>query len=212
MACAGFAVISCASRPVAAPFHDATKAISAIVHEGHRFNHSVVTDADYPKSFRPQDIHKIARSLEPEELQILARSLDTADLEERQAAEVAEGVAAAAEVIEKVFNIVKDHIEKDKAVSRIIPNLSLYPQFPSISQARSGFTQQIVEEGMKNKPGFNWIICHTKHHYNWNGVRGQDWNHDHKEFDVSIGGTIGYVLHYTLLFVDGAKTSSSPKV
>ena len=191
MACAGFAIISCASRPVDAPFHDATKVISAIVHEGHRFNHSVVTEADYPQSFRPQDIHEIARSLEPEELRILARSLDTADLEIRQVGQV---VKVVAEVIEKVFNIVKAKIEQDKAVSSVIPYPSLRLQFPSISQARSGFTQHIISEGMKNKPGFNWIICHTKHHYTWNGARGKDWNHEHKEFDVSFGKTIGYVL------------------
>lgn len=148
MACAGFAVISCASRPVAAPFHDATKVISAIVHEGHRFNHSVVTDADYPNSFRSQDIHEIARSLEAEELQILARSLDTTDLEERQ---VAQAVKVVAEVIEKVFNIVKAKIEKDKAVSGILLYLSLRPQSLSFSQARSGFTQHIVDEGMRNQ-------------------------------------------------------------
>jgi len=118
MTCAGFAVISCASRPVVVPSHSATRVISAIVHEGHRFNHSVVTEADYPKSFWPQDIHEIARSLEPEELEILARSLDTADLEVRQVAQVAKAVA---EVIEKVFNIVKDKLEKDKAVSSMIP-------------------------------------------------------------------------------------------
>ena len=130
MACAGFAVISCASHPVAAPFHDATQVISAIVHEGHRFNHSVVSEVDYPKSFRPQDIHEIARSLEPEELQILARSLDTVDLEGRQIGQV---VKVVAEVIEKVFNIVKAKLEQDKAVSSIIPYLSLRPQSPSIS-------------------------------------------------------------------------------
>ena len=194
MACAGFAVMSSASRLVAAPFHDATQVISAIVHEGHRFNHSVVSEVDYPKSFRPQDIHEIARSLEPEELQILARSLDTVDLEGRQVAEV---VKVVAEVIDQVFNIVKEKIEKDKAVRSItsMPYLSPPPQFPSISQARSGFTQDIVDEGLRNKPGFNWIICHTKHHYKWDGVRGKDWDHQHKEFDVSFGKTIGYVLH-----------------
>ena len=47
---------------------------------------------------------------------------------------------------------------------------------------------------MKNKPGFNWIICGSKHHYKWNGVRGKDWNHEHKEFSVSFGKTVGYAL------------------
>lgn len=62
------------------------------------------------------------------------------------------------------------------------------------SQARSGLTQQIVSKGMKNKPGFNWIICGTKYHYKWNGVRGKDWNHEHKEFGISFGKTVGYAL------------------
>ena len=134
MACAVFAVISCSSRPVADLFHNATKAISTIVHEGHRFNHSVVTDVDYPKSFRQQDIHEIARLLEPEELQILARSLDTVDLEERQGA--GEVIGVALEVLEKVFDIVYDLIKNDKAVSRIIPYLSCALNF--LRSPRSG--------------------------------------------------------------------------
>ena len=69
---------------MAYPFHNATKDISAIVtvYEGHRMNRSIVPDTDYPKPFRPQEIHEIARLFEPEDFQILARPLDTADLEE----------------------------------------------------------------------------------------------------------------------------------
>lgn len=40
-------------------------------------------------------------------------------------------------------------------------------------------------------PGFNYVICHTDHEYQWDGAEGADWAHDHTEFDVQIGGTIG---------------------
>ncbi len=45
-------------------------------------------------------------------------------------------------------------------------------------------------------PDFNFVICHTKHSYTWDGNRGQDWDHWHEEFDIKIGGTIGYEVYW----------------
>ncbi|KAG5637723.1 hypothetical protein H0H81_003433 [Sphagnurus paluster] len=93
---------------------------------------------------------------------VIQRSEQEAELNGRQVAQV---VKVAVKVIEKIFDAVKAGIERDK-------------------KARGEFTNRIVAEGRRNKPQFNWIICHTKHRTQWKGVKGVDWDHDHKEFDV----------------------------
>jgi hypothetical protein len=44
-------------------------------------------------------------------------------------------------------------------------------------------------------PSLNYICCHTKHHTTF----GNSWGHKHVEFDVKIGGTIGYLLNSNLV-------------
>ncbi|KAF9496840.1 hypothetical protein BDN71DRAFT_690673 [Pleurotus eryngii] len=61
--------------------------------------------------------------------------------------------------------------------------------------ARSKFTYDLVGQLHAKQPQFNWILCHTKHDYKWDGQRGVDWDHRHQEFDVKIGGTIGYEIY-----------------
>jgi hypothetical protein len=61
--------------------------------------------------------------------------------------------------------------------------------------ARSEFTQKLVSETRSKYPDRNVVVCHTKHHYKWDGVQGQDWEHRHQEFDVQIGGTVGYEIY-----------------
>ncbi|KAF5380436.1 hypothetical protein D9615_004667 [Tricholomella constricta] len=87
-------------------------------------------------------------------------------------------VRVAAKLISKVVKKVKEDIEKDK-------------------KARGEFTKFVVNDGRRTAPQFNWAICHTKHRHKFKGVRGKDWDHEHKEFDVIIGGTIGYEVYYT---------------
>jgi len=62
--------------------------------------------------------------------------------------------------------------------------------------ARSGFTQQVVAQGRQQKPLYNWVICHTKHETHFDGVQGKDWEHSHQEFDIKLGGTIGYEIYW----------------
>lgn len=90
-----------------------------------------------------------------------------------------------------------DQIKQDKVV-RLSPPFSAQTFSPSdcslineIMQDRSEFTQRVVGDLSAKDPSLNYVICHTKHEYNWDGVQGQDWSHSHQEFDIQIGGTIG---------------------
>jgi hypothetical protein len=47
-----------------------------------------------------------------------------------------------------------------------------------------------------NYPGWNYVICHTKHAANFDGEKGADWDHLHREYDIKIGGIIGYDIYF----------------
>ncbi|KAF4602786.1 hypothetical protein EYR40_006003 [Pleurotus pulmonarius] len=80
------------------------------------------------------------------------------------------------EAITGIITGIQDGINKDK-------------------EARSRFTQDLVGKLHAQHPNFNWIACHTKHDTKFDGKRGVDWDHRHQEFDVKIGGTIGYEIY-----------------
>ncbi|THV00213.1 hypothetical protein K435DRAFT_719190 [Dendrothele bispora CBS 962.96] len=42
---------------------------------------------------------------------------------------------------------------------------------------------------------FNYVVCHTEHDAKWDGKEGVDWSHSHQEFDIQVGGTIGYEIY-----------------
>lgn len=62
---------------------------------------------------------------------------------------------------------------------------------------RSGFTQDTVSKLRNSHPKMNFVIVHTKHHYNFKGTKGKDWYHDHRELPVHfpVGSTIGYEIY-----------------
>ncbi|KAG6902767.1 hypothetical protein C0995_011915 [Termitomyces sp. Mi166 len=105
---------------------------------------------------------------------ILDRSITEAEVERRQVAQV---VRVAVKIITKIVDKVKEGINRDK-------------------KARGEFTKFVVDEGRKSHPEFNWIACHTKHRTKFTGVKGKDWGHDHHEFDIKVGGTIGYEIYF----------------
>ena len=114
LVCADFALVSYASQIT--PLHILNNT-HPLVLRGMLGGHleSIVSRTDFPEFLRSEDIHEIARSLEPKDLEVLGRSLEPKDLAERQIAQV---VKVVAKVIEKVFKIVKNKIEQDKAVSK----------------------------------------------------------------------------------------------
>ncbi|KAF9497843.1 hypothetical protein BDN71DRAFT_535967 [Pleurotus eryngii] len=61
--------------------------------------------------------------------------------------------------------------------------------------ARGKFTSSLVSEMRKKYPKFNWVVCHTKHETKFNGKKGKDWDHRHQEFDIKLGGTVGYEIY-----------------
>ncbi|KAG6819888.1 hypothetical protein H0H93_007666 [Arthromyces matolae] len=120
----------------------------------------------------------------PRGMDLAVRSLSEANLESRQLAQIAQ---VAEKIITKIIDLVKNIINKDK---------TLQPLADKLRQRRAHFTQEVVTAGFKAHPEFNWIICHPKHHYNFKGVKGKDWDHEHKEFDVSFHKTVGYEVYY----------------
>ncbi|KAF5356951.1 hypothetical protein D9756_006373 [Leucocoprinus leucothites] len=64
------------------------------------------------------------------------------------------------------------------------------------NEGREKFTKDIVAKGRQQYPDFNWVVCHVKHETNFNGERGKDWGHQHQEFDLQIGGTVGYEIYW----------------
>ncbi|KAF4604958.1 hypothetical protein EYR40_003741 [Pleurotus pulmonarius] len=60
---------------------------------------------------------------------------------------------------------------------------------------REEYTQGLVREMRAQFPEFNWVICHPEHDYKFDGERGVDWGHKHEEFDLVIGGTVGYEIY-----------------
>ncbi|CAA7270501.1 unnamed protein product [Cyclocybe aegerita] len=61
---------------------------------------------------------------------------------------------------------------------------------------RGKFTKAMVSTMYSKYPDFNWVCCHTAHSYNWDGTKGVEWAHFHEEFDLQIGGTIGYEIYW----------------
>ncbi|KAF5354343.1 hypothetical protein D9756_007327 [Leucocoprinus leucothites] len=68
---------------------------------------------------------------------------------------------------------------------------SILEQVEHDNEGRGKFTQDIVAKGREQFPDFNWVACHTKHETQFDGEQGKDWGHQHQEFDIQIGGTIG---------------------
>ncbi|KAK7039172.1 hypothetical protein VNI00_010076 [Paramarasmius palmivorus] len=60
---------------------------------------------------------------------------------------------------------------------------------------RGRFTQETVARSLAEHPDYNVVIVHPKHTANWEGEQGVDWAHRHQEFDVKLGGTIGYEIY-----------------
>ncbi|KAF9465411.1 hypothetical protein BDZ94DRAFT_1234573 [Collybia nuda] len=87
------------------------------------------------------------------------------------------GIGDVVEIIMNVVGSIKAGIAQDK-------------------KNRGNFTQKLVGDMRAKSPQFNWVICHTKHKTAFDGTRGKDWGHSHQEFDVKIGGTVGYEIYY----------------
>ncbi|KAJ3524998.1 hypothetical protein NMY22_g10761 [Coprinellus aureogranulatus] len=64
------------------------------------------------------------------------------------------------------------------------------------NEGRSGFTQRAVRRCREKWPKYNWVICHTDHSTHFDGKQGKEWGHFHREYDIQIGGTIGYEVYW----------------
>jgi len=102
-----------------------------------------------------------------------AVSNSTQELESRQVGQAAEAVIQS---ITTIISSIQDGIAQDKI-------------------NRSEFTKNLVAQLYQEHRNFNWIVCHTQHTTKFDGKRGVDWDHRHQEFDVKIGGTVGYEIY-----------------
>ncbi|RDB14946.1 hypothetical protein Hypma_016156 [Hypsizygus marmoreus] len=122
-------------------------------------------------AYTDQDV--ATRALPPTDTIESRDDLDAVELEPRF-------VQAVVQVAKLIFNVVgriKAGIKEDK-------------------NKRSGFTQDLVGQLNAKDPKLNYVICHTKHTTAFDGVSGKDWGHSHQEFDVKIGGTVGYEIYW----------------
>ncbi|KAJ8520012.1 hypothetical protein ONZ45_g3110 [Pleurotus djamor] len=98
---------------------------------------------------------------------------------------------SASDAIDATMTIIKavqSHINSDKAGNAKY----LIEYYPSNSSS----TQDLVSKMRHEYPSFNWVICHTKHTYKFDGRRGVDWDHKHQEFELgSLFGTTGYEIY-----------------
>ncbi|KAF4571192.1 hypothetical protein EYR36_008521 [Pleurotus pulmonarius] len=91
--------------------------------------------------------------------------------------------------------------ERNNALARIAVNgiraiiRSVQRTLDEDKDARGRFTYNLVSQMQQQYPGFNWVVCHTKHETKFDGEKGKDWDHRHQEFDVKLGGTIGFEIY-----------------
>ncbi|RDB14950.1 hypothetical protein Hypma_016151 [Hypsizygus marmoreus] len=87
------------------------------------------------------------------------------------------GVGEVVEMIINVVGMIKAGIAEDK-------------------NKRSGFTQDLVKQMNSKNSKLNYVVCHTKHKTAFDGTQGTDWGHSHQEFDIKVGGTVGYEIYW----------------
>ncbi|KAJ3536723.1 hypothetical protein NMY22_g5910 [Coprinellus aureogranulatus] len=81
------------------------------------------------------------------------------------------------QVLEAVYNAIMSRVESD-------------------NEGRRQYTQAIVSTLRQTFPQYNWVCVHTAHSKSFEGVAGQDWGQGHGDFDLKIGGVVGYEIYY----------------
>ncbi|TEB28225.1 hypothetical protein FA13DRAFT_1794209 [Coprinellus micaceus] len=107
------------------------------------------------------------------ELVQVGRSIDLAE----RASLAPRSVAGVASAIEPIIGFVTKGIAEDKI-------------------ARERFTERFIQLVRQDHPEFNWVICHVAHRTEFDGNKDEHWGHRHQEFDVKIGGNIGYDIYW----------------
>ncbi|KAL0948779.1 hypothetical protein HGRIS_008909 [Hohenbuehelia grisea] len=63
------------------------------------------------------------------------------------------------------------------------------------NNAREAFTKDLVEQYRRKYPDYNVFVVHPSHTCKWVGEKNESWFHYHQEFDLKIGGTVGYEIY-----------------
>jgi len=101
------------------------------------------------------------------------RDFDGEGIEKRQA----QLIAKAGEMIWKLVSSIRGQLDKEK-------------------EARGKYTSTLAGKLCAAKPQYNWMIIHNGD-VHFDGVRGKDWGHMHKEFPLSfLHRTMGYEVFY----------------
>lgn len=154
----------------------------ASIFEGRDFVPEDIFERDAAYAFATGETLQVRDVLDDDEIHELAmrhlgideRNFDEA-LETRAAP--AALVRVVAQGIKQIIDVIKGMIAKDK-------------------ERRGKFTVDLINRSKAKYPGYNWVMCHTKHTTKFDGQKGKDWGHRHEEFKVSFGKTIGYEIYY----------------
>ncbi|KAF8959829.1 hypothetical protein BDZ97DRAFT_2077844 [Flammula alnicola] len=103
--------------------------------------------------------------------------LSEREYEEIEARQVAQIAKLAIKGIIKLVHLIQDQINKDKDM-------------------RGRWTKALADKFRAQHPHLNFIVCHTKHTYNFKGRRGVDWDHSHQEINVSFHKTVGFEIYW----------------
>ncbi|KAG6840077.1 hypothetical protein C0991_009129 [Blastosporella zonata] len=106
-------------------------------------------------------------------------------------------VGAVVDAVKGIASLIQKIIEKVKAKRRA-------------KKERTDFAKSVVDQGRKDHPEFNWVICASKHSAEFKGTKGTDW--DQLEKDVQVEGkTVKFTAYYGRegeFWDKGAKASS----
>ncbi|KAM6492049.1 hypothetical protein JOM56_011773 [Amanita muscaria] len=106
------------------------------------------------------------------------RDFDGDDINKRQAQAIIKIGQKIGEAIWKLVKGIKGQLDKEK-------------------NARGKYTSTLAGRLCGAKPQYNWLIIHTKHDVHWDGVRGKDWGHAHREFPLGwLKRTTGFEIYF----------------
>ncbi|KAF8230847.1 hypothetical protein L208DRAFT_101092 [Tricholoma matsutake] len=127
---------------------------------------------------------KSIKNREPDFLQVNGtdlvleqRGVDNSNIESRQFGAIILGVIVVSAIVTGIVAGLVSYIGDD-------------------TPRREAYTQQVVSDLYANNSNANYVVCHTKYDFSFDGTQGTDWDHLHHELPVSFGRTIGYDIYW----------------
>ncbi|KAF4611785.1 hypothetical protein D9613_004001 [Agrocybe pediades] len=122
----------------------------------------------------PRDDEPIFEEYFGRTFEITEREWEENAMEKRYVAQAARFIIKG---VLKIVDLIKGKINQDK-------------------EMRGKWTSEMIGKLRSKYPHFNFVVCHTKHNYEFKGQRGRDWGHSHQELPVSFHKTVGYEIYW----------------